>query len=305
MKKCAISVDMDPVDHYLTARGYKPLDGTDINAIYTDALPRFLELFDEYHVKATFFIVAKDAENPSNRDILDQVVRRGHEIGNHTHHHFQHFAKLSAEEKRREIVGADPVLREVTKGRILGFRAPGWVITSEVLDILEGLGYTYDSSIFPSALISIIAFVNWSLNKGRLERTLGSSLNVGLAPKVPYRPSRYKVWRKGDARLVEIPPTVLPILQFPFLGTVLYMLGKTIFRLSAAYLARFDRPLVYELHGIELVDYHKSVRDDRLAVKPGLDMPLVEKEKLYRLMLSTFQSRYEFVTMSQLAACYR
>ncbi len=306
MKKicCAISIDMDPLWHYLNARGFQPLQATHLNAVYDDALPRFLDLFDEYGVKATFFLVGKDAGRRENNTYIQDIIKRGHEIANHTYSHLQNFKTLSFEEKRGEIEEAHKVLSDVCGTQVLGFRAPGWGIDADVMGLLEDLGYTYDSSVFPSLITTPISLVNWIMNRGRLSQGIGGSLNVGLAPKTPYRPHREKIWRRGDMGLMELPPSILPIIQLPFLGTLLYLWGRKVFTLSYHYLRLFRRPMLYELHGIEMVDYYRSVQDDRLKVKPGLLKTMEEKLDLYRFMLSTFQKHSVFMTMKDLAALY-
>jgi hypothetical protein len=304
-KKASISVDMDPIIHYLNARGYTPLEVTNLNAVYDDALPKFLDFFDEFNLIATFFVVGQDARNIENTSKFREIVRRGHEIANHSYSHHQHFIDLSFKERYFEIEEADKVLSDVTGQKICGFRAPGWGINYETLDILEQLEYTYDSSVFPSTLISLLAYANWILNKGKLKRSLGSSTAIGLAPKIPYKPARKTIWKRGDMNIVEMPPTVLPIIQLPFLGTFLYLFGAPLFKLSFKYFSYFTHPLLYELHGIELVDYYTSINDTRLTVKPGLDKTMEEKRHLYRLMLSTFSRKYQFFSMKEIARAYR
>jgi len=295
---------MDPIDHYLEARSYSPLETTNLNAVYEDALPRFLDVFDRFNVRATFFVVAKDAHYQSNKVRLREIVQRGHEIANHTCHHYQYFVDLPYKDQRSEIQEADKILSDVVGDKIYGFRAPGWGVTSETLDILESLEYHYDSSVFPSSLISLISYVNWLMNKGRLKRSMGNSFNIGMAPKVAYHPARQQFWKKGNRDILELPPTVLPFIQFPFLGTVLYLFGASLFRLSAKYISCFARPLLYELHGLELVDYYTSINDPRLKAKPGLLKTIDQKERLYQLMLTTFRTRYQFVTMKTISEEY-
>ena len=173
-KICSISIDMDPVWHYLNARGYNTMASTNLNAVYDNALPRFLELFDQYGIKATFFIVGKDAIKPENKLLIRKIVKRGHEVANHTYNHYQHFSNLSYEEKKYEIEETDKILSDITGDKVSGFRAPGWGINSEVLNLLEDLGYSYDSSVFSSSFMSVIASVNWFMNKGRLKKAMAS-----------------------------------------------------------------------------------------------------------------------------------
>ena len=304
-KLCALNIDMDPIDHYLRARSYEPRAVTNLNAVYDDALPRFLDIFDRYKAKVTFFIVGKDAACPRNQPRIREIVTRGHEVANHTYSHFQRFQHLNTEEQRKEIDEAGKQIEDVAQTRVIGFRAPGWGISEHTLDVLEELDYRYDSSVFPSRLLTGIASVNWLLNRGRLARTLGGSHQVGQAHKLPYHPAPGALWKRGARRILELPMAVLPGVELPFLGTVSFLLGRGFFRASFRYLARFDRPVVYGLHGIELVDYHTMIQDDRLKVKAGLGKPLAEKLSLYALMLSCFRQRYTFVTMRDLADAYQ
>jgi len=303
-KYCAISVDLDPIDHYLYARDYKPLDVTNLNAIYDDALPRFLDLFDQYGVKVTFFLVGRDVLEAKNKTRIREVVKRGHEIANHTYNHYQYFCHLSHEDKRNEIERTDNIISDTVGKKSVGFRAPAWGIDHITMNILEENEYLYDSSVFPSKLVPVISYVNWLLNKGRLKRGLGNSYKLGMASKLPYFPHREKIWKKGNMNIMEMPPTILPIIQLPFLGTLLFMLGETIFNISFSYYSFFNKPLLYELHGIELVDYYSSINDERLLMKPGLGKKIHEKMKLYHLMLSKFSRSYHFITMQQLVQIF-
>ncbi|MFC1807284.1 polysaccharide deacetylase family protein [Candidatus Omnitrophota bacterium] len=299
---CAISVDLDPIYHYLSARGLEPIDATNINAVYDDALPRFLDIFDQYDVKATFFVVGNDSKHPKNRAMIRELANRGHEVANHTLNHNQAFYRLSPDEQRDEIQEADKILSDIIGDKIKGFRAPGWGVNAETLNILESLGYAYDSSVFASCVAPIIKLVNSLLNRGRLESSLSSNPMMGLAPKLPYRPSGDSIWKRGKAKIVELPTTILPVVQLPFLGTLLYMLGPHFFNLCFSYFNLFDRPLLYELHGIELVDYYSSINDDRLLVKPGLGKKIDSKISLYNFMLSKFSEKYSFRLMRDVAS---
>tara|TARA_B100001250_G_C19648360_1_gene721468 strand:- start:46 stop:975 length:930 start_codon:yes stop_codon:yes gene_type:complete len=300
-KICSISVDMDPIGHYLKARGYTPSSKTNLNAVYDDALPRMVEIFDRYDIKATFFIVGKDLKNKENRIRIHSLAENGHEIANHTYSHFQNFFELSNKSKQIEIENADKIISDCIGKKVNGFRAPGWGISIDTFEVLEKNSYYYDSSIFPSKLLSIIAYANYILNKGKLKRSLGSSSRIGSSPKLPYRPDSNKLWKKGKASVVEIPLTILPYFQFPFLGSTLYLLGTSFFDICFSYFKLFNRPLVYEFHGLDQVDYHSSIKDKRLLVKPGLGKNIDEKVNLYSHCLSKFSRNYSFKTMHELA----
>lgn len=50
-----------------------------------EATPFVLDILDKYDVKATFFMVGDNVRK--HPEVFEDVVRRGHRIGNHTFHH--------------------------------------------------------------------------------------------------------------------------------------------------------------------------------------------------------------------------
>ena len=297
---CCLNIDMDPLDHYFAVRGYKPGTDTRLNAIYDDALPRFLDLFSKYGVKATFFVVGRDLENPGNRALLRKAVEAGHEIANHTQSHIQTYVGLSPEQKREEILGCHNRIADAVGSEPRGFRSPGWAADPETMSILEENGYLYDSSVFPSLLITPISYVNWLINRGRVTRFLNQPL-VGLAPKKAYHPAPQSVWRRGGLRINELPLTILPVFQLPFMGTILFLWGRRVFKTSLGWMRLNRRPINYILHGIELVDFYREINDERLKAKPGVGLRLNEKIDLYEMMMSSFKSISTFGTLQEWA----
>ncbi len=297
---CCLNIDLDPLDHYFSVRGYEPNPGTRLNAVYEDALPRFLDLFGEYGVKATFFVVGRDLKRPDNRRMIRRAAEAGHEIANHTQNHIQTYGGLSPQEKREEIIECHHSIAEATGSEPKGFRAPGWSADIETMKILVEMGYEYDSSVFPSFLITPISYVNWFLNRRRVSRFLNQPL-LGLAPKKPYRPSVECVWKRGGMNIVELPLSILPVVQLPFMGTILFLWGRPVFNLSLLWMRLYRRPLNYILHGIELVDYYREINDERLDSKPGIKYVLEDKVALYRFMITKFKPFSNFATLRELA----
>lgn len=52
-----------------------------------EVTPQILDILDRYGVKATFFMVGDNARRYP--ELVEEVLRRGHAIGNHTMHHLQ------------------------------------------------------------------------------------------------------------------------------------------------------------------------------------------------------------------------
>ena len=86
--------------------------------------PRLLDLLDAHDgARATFFVRGDRARR--HPELVREIVRRGHGIGNHTLNHPQAaFWCLGPGRLRREIDGCSDVLREITGSAPRLFRAP-------------------------------------------------------------------------------------------------------------------------------------------------------------------------------------
>lgn len=85
--------------------------------------PRLLELLDTHGVKAVFFMIGEKVR--AHPELAREVIRRGHEIGNHTMSHPQaSFWAAGPGRTRREIVDCQEIIREVTGVTPKLFRAP-------------------------------------------------------------------------------------------------------------------------------------------------------------------------------------
>ncbi len=84
-----------------------------------EVTPWVLDTLDRYGIKATFFMVADNARRYP--DLLEEVRRRGHRVGNHTFHHLQG-ARVTTRRYLRDVAEADRILHTPL------FRPPhGWL----------------------------------------------------------------------------------------------------------------------------------------------------------------------------------
>ena len=84
-----------------------------------EATPKVLDVLDRYGIKATFFMVGDNAGR--HPELVEEVRRRGHAIGNHTMHHLQG-SQVTTRRYLRDVEEADALL-----GSRL-FRPPhGWL----------------------------------------------------------------------------------------------------------------------------------------------------------------------------------
>lgn len=68
-----------------------------------EVTPWVLDVLDRYGIKATFFMVGDNVRK--HPDVYEEVVRRGHRIGNHTMHHVSGF-RLTRRSYLRDVAEA-------------------------------------------------------------------------------------------------------------------------------------------------------------------------------------------------------
>jgi len=83
--------------------------------------PRVLDVLDQHRVKATFFMMGRNVERyPA---VAREVLRRGHEIGNHSYSHPK-LVLMSPRRVRDEIERTDMLLRGIGVSSDIHFRPP-------------------------------------------------------------------------------------------------------------------------------------------------------------------------------------
>lgn len=87
-----------------------------------DVTPAVLDLLDAHRARATFFCIARYAEQ--HPALCREILRRGHSVQNHSHHHSHRFSLLGPGALRRELRQAQDALAQVTGQRPRYFRAP-------------------------------------------------------------------------------------------------------------------------------------------------------------------------------------
>lgn len=110
---------------------------------------RLLDLFSEYNVSGTFFVLGEVAKTYPN--LVKEISERGHELGIHGYSHARYF-NLTREEARQEIISSKNLIEDISGQEVIGHRAPEFSINEEtkwVLEILIEAGIKYDSSVYP------------------------------------------------------------------------------------------------------------------------------------------------------------
>jgi peptidoglycan/xylan/chitin deacetylase (PgdA/CDA1 family)/Flp pilus assembly protein TadD len=100
--------------------------------------PRILDLLDRFNVKATFFLIGKQAE--LYPDLVAETYRRGHEMGNHSYSH-ANLTQMPRLQVEQELVKTRAIIREACGAAATLFRPPGGNYNDEVLAAAQTLGF--------------------------------------------------------------------------------------------------------------------------------------------------------------------
>lgn len=300
----SISIDLDSLDCYHDIHGLTcDVQGDPIHQV---ALSRFFELFDELGINATLFVITRCLKSDTVTDALVGGMSAGHELASHTHNHPYDFRSLSASRIEQEITQSVVELETRVGRRPIGFRAPGYNVSSTILDCLEKQGFLYDSSIFPCPPYYLAKTVIMGTMRlfGRRSRSSMTDPRGLLAPTQPYRPHQKKFYRASSTHhrsLWEIPIGVLPWSRFPIIGTSLALIGSKGFSAVYPMLRHSQRYLSLEFHGIDLLDRSdKGVSPELVERQPDLRRPVADKVRIFRDVFRRIQNDYQIGTLAQM-----
>lgn len=299
MKPCAsVSLDLDNKWSYLKTHGDAEWESY---PTYIDSLlPRVLDLLAARDLRMTFFIVGQDAALPVNHEALRMITETGNEVGNHSFKHEPWLHRYSPSEVRDEIRRAQDVIEEVTGQRPRGFRGPGYSLTKEVLVTLNELDYQYDCSTFPTYIGPVARayyFMTAELSKEDKEDRdeLFGSMRDGLRPLKPY------MWDLGNAKLLEVPVTTMPVVKSPFhVSYLLYLSGfspvaaKTYFQvaLTACRRAGIEPSLLFHP-----LDFLGGDEVDGLDFFPAMNLPGGLKRERVSEYLEELREHFDVVPL--------
>lgn len=298
MRRCAISVDLDEIEHYHAIHGLHATRGSH-HPVYDIALPRFAAFAAEHTLPLTLFVVTRDLGRPENVEALQSAAAAGHELGNHSRNHLYDLVRRSRDEQRSEIAGGADDLERALGVRPRGFRAPGYTVTDELLEIVRETGHVYDSSVFPCPAYYTAKAAALALQRvvRRPSRSILDSPGVLAAPTRPYRIGR-RYTERGEG-LHEFPIQVTRGPRLPYIGTALTMAGP----IGARALTELviGEPFInLELHGIDLLDVDDGLEALR-GYQPDVGVTASRKRAiLSRVVKRLKQSSYDFVRLGEM-----
>jgi len=299
----SISLDLDDQWSYMKVHGD---EGWDKYPSYLDiVVPFVLDLLEELDVRITFFIVGQDAAFEKNGKILSSIVKRGHEIGNHSFHHESWLKSYSKEKIEAEIIHAEEVIFQATGTITTCFRGPGFSWSNDLLEVLKKRNYRFDASLLPTYISPLMRmYYFWKSNLTKEEREsrkeLFGSFKEGFYSVKPF------FWNlKNSQKIMEIPVTTIPFFKIPFhLSYILYISSYSKWLMNA-YLsfAIFMFKITgsqpsYLLHPLDLISGDKV---PQLAFFPGMNIPTERKIEVFKYVIQKLKQNFEILPMLQFA----
>ena len=260
LRVCAVSVDLDEIPKYASIHGLPAPGGPAATAVYDVAVERLCGLARAHGLPVTWFVVGADVDRAHNAERLRSLAEGGDEIANHTLDHRYDLTRLGRREMERQVRLAMSLLEDATGERPRGFRAPGYVMSDELVEVLRDSGVEYDSSVFPCPAYyaaKAVAVVGHRV-RGRRSGALLGDPAVLRAPTQPYR-TGVRYWRRGKGML-ELPVQVTPHARLPYIGTSLTLLGPDRARWLTRRVAK-QGFVNLELHGMDALDVQDGLED--------------------------------------------
>lgn len=295
----SLSLDLDNLWSYLKTHGESSWE---LYPTYLDTfLPIVLDLLDAHGLKITFFLVGRDVDDPKNQPYLREIVKRGHEIGNHSYNHEPWMQDYDAERVNDELGRTHRAIESTLGVAPVGFRGPGFCYSPTILKSLPKYGYTFDASTLPSILgplARLYYFASSTMNRAERETRKGlfGKLSDGFQSLKPF------MWETPSGPVLEIPVTTIPLFRTPFHLSYLLWLSrysmiaaKAYFELGLRLCRLFRVGPSFLLHPLDMLGKEDA---PQLGFFPGMDLPRKYKIDFSNYVLSRLARSFDVVPMS-------
>ena len=301
-RRGCINVDVDTMAFDLKSGLYLTRDLKLADISWNFSLPRILELFEKANIKATFFIIGRHLELASCRKRVKEIANAGHELANHTMNHTKQFSLLPRQEIEREIRECHDRLSDVTGRPPVGFRAPGYTINKNVIEVLQKLRYKYDASLNVSRL--------YNTAKAMYRRFIIREKDILLPQDLKGLPPPDKTYRARSKELVEaedslllFPINIIPMIHYTFTSGSLIGFGKRVTRLAYRTIRNRIDVLNFELHDIEFSNL-SDVKNTKFRM-PSLSsryarIPMEKRERYFIEAFKLFRNDFKLTTFSEI-----
>ena len=270
--------------------------------VLNQGMPRLLDLYDKYGVKATFFYTGHIAK--LYPEVVKMAYERGHEVGSHglTHEVDKAFDVLSPEEQLLHLRQSKQILEDIIGEEVVSFRAPAARVDESFPQIMREAGFKVDSSVSSQRLDMMFSF-------GALKK-----LHWITAPRKAYFTKEDNIFKKGSSEILEVP---ISAMGFPYIGTFMRIapgLNRCTRQLLYWETLCNGRQFVFLTHPNEFIDEERETTEIERRAKNYISYLLgdVLRHKLkvknlgekalpiYDRELAFFQNKeFEFVTCKE------
>lgn len=226
---------------------------------------RLLEIFSMTNTTVTFFCLGEVASEHPN--LIRRIAWQGHEIASHGYNH-NIIYKQSPLEFESDVKKSIDIISSLSGKAVKGFRAPSWSVTKDsmwALDILQKLGFLYDSSIFPTN--------NFLYGIPGASRYV-NNLTINSKPFLEVPPSTFRIFRS----------------TYGFSGGFYFRaLPEFFIRMCTNITNKKDHPAIFYLHPVEIdrnIERVSRKLIDKIILEYGIKGC---EEKLIHIL-----QRYEF-----------
>lgn len=289
-----LSVDVDSVAAHLEGHGFER--APDAGTVYRVAVPRALDMLDRHDVRATFFLIASEARK--HRDVVREIVDRGHEIGSHSLTHSLPFGGKDGGGLDREVRGSRFVLQTLSGTRVHGFRPPVAAIPPGTRSAAMRAGYRYLAAAPPHGRRPLLRPRWWN----RRARRLRSSGLRGLLPRWWSDDGRSETPRGEADGLTEIPVSSIPGLPFVYCHTTRLLAPDPLFRLLRKGFQKTCDLLTYQIHAVDFLGRQEDRLHPVIQCHPGMGLSLERKLELVEEELERLSSGRRVVGLQSLVA---
>ncbi len=102
--------------------------------------PMVLALLEQYNAKATFFCIGKNIE--AHQNLFQELIAKGHTVGNHTYSHDTRFGFFSANEVASELKKMNALVKKITGLKLKLYRPAFGVTNPRIKKAVSAIGLT-------------------------------------------------------------------------------------------------------------------------------------------------------------------
>lgn len=176
--KNMIALTFDDIPYESDTSSFKKIIGLNDNISYesdTSSFKNIISILDSYNMKGTFFVVSGDV-NDVSRKILVDIVKNGHQLGNHGKQNTMHYT-LNYNKLKEEIKSCDELIVSIYKeanvklpNKML-YRPGCGLFHRSMLDLCKQMNYTLTlGSVYPNDPIIRFPLINYYYLKYHIEK---------------------------------------------------------------------------------------------------------------------------------------